>query len=128
MIDFADLVLHRYDLLVVLVLHDQHRDGACSELIHQDVLTLDCLNAVRQIGQNIVIDPRMCVTPHCRNQQYKGEDQDQMPCFYHCVAKTLHSVYSLLTFHYLLPPLGAENRQISYLCHEKEYKKKRLNM
>ena len=92
MLHFLDLLLERHDLLIVFVLHDQHRDGARSKLIHQNVLSLDGLNAVRQIGQNIVIDPRMRIPPDRRDQQGQGKDQDQMPDFNHCAAKTLHNL------------------------------------
>ncbi|MEE0676003.1 MAG: leucine-rich repeat domain-containing protein, partial [Ruminococcus sp.] len=39
MLHLPDLFFHRHDVLVFLVLHDQHRDRARAELLHEDVLS-----------------------------------------------------------------------------------------
>ena len=57
--NFLDLLPQGYDVFVVLILDDQHRDRPCPELIHQDVLALDRLNTVRKIRQDIVVYSRV---------------------------------------------------------------------
>ena len=78
MIDLLDLLSEGDDILVLLILHDQHGDRACSELIHQDVLTLNGLNAVRQVGQNIVIDSCVQISPDGRNHEDQRKRHDQV--------------------------------------------------
>ena len=86
----ADLLFERHDLLVFLILNDQHRDRAGPEFIHQDILSLNGLYTVRQVSQDVIIDPRVKISPHRGDQKDHGQDQDQMPGFDYRTSKTLH--------------------------------------
>ncbi len=91
MFDLLDLMFESNNVFVLLVLHDQHCDRACPEVIHQDILSLNSLNAVRQIGQNIVIHTCVQISPYGRNHKDQGQSHDQVSAFDHHIAKTLHN-------------------------------------
>ena len=91
MLDFLNLLSEGNNILVFLVLDDQHCDRACPKVIHQDILSLNGLNTVRQIGQNIVIYTCVQISPYSRNHKDQGKGHDQVSAFDHNFAKTLHN-------------------------------------
>ena len=72
-----DLRFQLGDVLIGHILEDDKRESALAELVEQDVLSLDGIHAVGQVGQHIVVDARVHHAEHGGDHQDEREDQDR---------------------------------------------------
>ena len=89
-----------FQLLGILcrhILHNDHGESSHSELIYHDILPLYCLQALRQITEQIIIDP-------CRYQADHRRDQEQHTDRYHNHLMFCNPFAKLYHFQSLLMP------------------------
>ena len=77
MVNLLDLLLQSGNVFFIHVFDNTEGKRACSELIDQDVLPLHGVDLLRQVGQNIIIDPGPDVADDRRNQQNERDNQDR---------------------------------------------------
>ena len=79
MIHIFKFALQSRDVLLVHAIHHDHGETALPKVIQQDILTLDSLDVIRQITQDVVVDPRRYHTKDRRDQKQYGNHQNQLP-------------------------------------------------
>ena len=83
-------------VLVVHAFHDDHGVSAFAEFILKDLLPNHGVDVIRQVGQDIVVDPGCRITQHGWNQQQQGNDQNQNPVLCDKPSKLYHGFVCLL--------------------------------
>ena len=57
MFHFAEFLFQLLDILHLHVFHNDHGEGTHSKFVHQDILSAYRFQCIRQIAQQIIIDP-----------------------------------------------------------------------
>ena len=91
MVHLFQVGFQRRHILVFHALADKEGIGALPELIHQNILALHGINVIRQVVEDIVIDPGVEKAYGGWDQQQDTEDEDRYAQFYDFFTEFQHN-------------------------------------